>query len=629
MLLMALAVMLVATTLAGASGVKYLPDVTSKMSQSTYWATEEEVLMTYEEIEALNTSTIATKGACMYDLKNMSEDIDGVSLNEALIKSTEADIAYYLGWTYIESDVLATKEDYAPILENTQNPNAKKDGKVLYGIAVRRTEQRSFPSEKAIWDDPTDIDLDYQYLTAVRVNEPLIITSVSKDGNFYLTKGICCSGWVRAEDVAICKDKAEWLEAWDIAPEDALVVYGDRVYTDVSITGPETSELVLTMGTVLKQADVEDPNELIDNRAAYQCYVAWAPVRNEDGSYSKKLTLISEHQKVSDGYLPLTMANIGKVTFSALGNTYGWGGSLNSDDCSGYMRNVYKCFGLELARNTSWQETMPMAKVDMKYMCREERNALLDNMPFGTILYFNGHEMMYLGTENGKYYVISAVGSMMQPGNDKVRQRIRSTTINTLDVKRANGNTWMDELTLALVPYWSVDSELLPKHAWYHDGVAYCLKNKLMTGDENKYFGLGNEVKIKDAVDVLWKYDGSPASEKTEENTLSDAETWALGIGLVKEGEYTSDISLTRQQLAGMLYTYSNCKGLDTNADNVDVSAYADMADVEETLVPAVKYLLKNKIMVGKTTSAITPNDNVNRAEFAVIVERYSKLKQQ
>ena len=36
-----------------------------------------------------------------------------------------------------------------------------------------------------------------------------------------------------------------------------------------------------------------------------------------------------------------TKANIAKVTFSALGNIYGWGGSLNSDDCSGYMRNVY------------------------------------------------------------------------------------------------------------------------------------------------------------------------------------------------------------------------------------------------------------------------------------------------
>ena len=73
------------------------------------------------------------------------------------------------------------------------------------------------------------------------------------------------------------------------------------------------------------------------------------------------------------GFLPFTKANISKVAFSALGNTYGWGGSLNSDDCSGYMRNVYKCFGMELARNTTWQSSMPMAKVDMQYMSKEEK----------------------------------------------------------------------------------------------------------------------------------------------------------------------------------------------------------------------------------------------------------------
>ena len=157
---------------------------------------------------------------------------------------------------------------------------------------------------------------------------------------------------------------------------------------------------MLTMGTVLELAKDVNPNGLIDNRAAYNNFVVWIPIRNDDGTYSKKLTLISEHKKVSAGFLPLTKANISKVVFSALGNTYGWGGSLNSDDCSGYMRNVYKCFGMELARNTTWQSSMPMAKIDMQYMAKEEKIKFFDALPFGTILYFNGHEMMYVGERN-------------------------------------------------------------------------------------------------------------------------------------------------------------------------------------------------------------------------------------
>ena len=37
-----------------ASGVYYLPRVTSEMSVSSYWTDETEILMSYDEIEKLN-----------------------------------------------------------------------------------------------------------------------------------------------------------------------------------------------------------------------------------------------------------------------------------------------------------------------------------------------------------------------------------------------------------------------------------------------------------------------------------------------------------------------------------------------------------------------------------------------
>ncbi|MEE1047335.1 MAG: SH3 domain-containing protein, partial [Clostridia bacterium] len=214
-----------------AAGVYYLPDVTSEMSSPSYWAEESDILMSYDEIENLNRETIQTKGTNMYDLKNLPEVVDGISLNEAIKKSSQADAAYYLGWTYLENTEKATQEDYDKIIENTQNPDAKKEQKVLYGIATKRTELRTFPAPVAIWDDPADSDFDYQYLVSVRVNEPVVITSKSKDGNYYLAKSICCSGWIPKDAVAICEDKDEWISAWDIKNENVLVVWGDKVFT--------------------------------------------------------------------------------------------------------------------------------------------------------------------------------------------------------------------------------------------------------------------------------------------------------------------------------------------------------------------------------------------------------------
>lgn len=610
------------------AGVSYLPDVTKEMSQPSYWTDESKILMTYEKIKSLNSLTISQSGTNMYDLKNQAETVDGISLNQALMKSAKADVSYYLGWTYIDKNVIATEEDFAEFINNTQNPNAVKEQKTRYGIAVKRTELRAFPTDKPIRDDADDKDFDYQYLSSVRVNEPLVITSVSADGKYYLAKNVCCSGWVPSEDVALCSDKAEWLSAWDISPEKALIVYGDKVYTEKSNTATATSGLMLTMGTVLEQADVTDPNVLIDNRAAYQNYVVWVPVRNSDGSYSKKATLISEHSKVNDGYLPLTKENISKVAFSCLGNTYGWGGSLDSDDCSGYMRNIYKCFGLELARNTTWQTAMPMAKTDMQYMCREERISVLDSLPFGSILYFSGHEMMYLGKDNGKYYVISSISTIMQPENASVRQRVRSMVINTLDIKRANGNSWLDSLTMALVPYQTAENSTLPNHAWYHDGVAFCLKNKLMQGDNNGLFNPGKNITFAEFLQILYNKEGKPeveVSEAADNKWYDNAVNWAENANMISENEIDPDVAMTREELAEIIYRYAQYKDLDTSSE-YDLSAYTDADQISGNMVSAVKYVIKNGIINGKTADLIKPKDNTTRAEVAVILERFANI---
>lgn len=609
-----------------ASGVYYLPDVTREMSSPSFWTEETDILMSYDEIEELNEKTVSEKGTNMYDLKNLPEVIDGIKLNEAILKSSQADAAYYLGWTYFKSEEKATQEDYDKIIENTQNPDAKKDQNVIYGIATERTELRTFPSDTAIWDDPADSDFDYQYLVGVRVNEPVVIISKSKDGKYYLAKSICCSGWIMADSVAICKDKEEWISAWDIEKDDALVVWGDKVFTETSIMGATTSDLMLTMGTVLELAKDIDPNELIDNRSAYNNFVVWVPVRNDDGTYSKKLTLISEHKKVCAGYMPLTKSNVSKVVFSALGNTYGWGGNLHSDDCSGYMRNVYKCFGMELARNTNWQTAMPVAKVDMKYMPKEERIRFLDALPFGTILYFSGHEMMYLGSQSGKYYVISAVGSIMRPENPTVRQRIRSTIVNTLDVKRANGNTWFDEITVALVPYFTAQENNLPRYEWYHDGVVFCIKNKIMQGDENKFFNPSKNITWAELLQTLYNMEETKPEVEEDSVWYSAAVKWAEDSQIVYENDekFNPESEVSREQLVSVLYLYAMLKGYDVSVgEETNILSYDDAFDISEYAIPAMQYAVGLGFIAGKSISTLNPIDKTTRAEFAVILHRF------
>lgn len=70
----------------------------------------------------------------------------------------------------------------------------------------------------------------------------------------------------------------------------------------------------------------------------------------------------------------------------------------------------------------------------------------------GTLLYFPGHVMMYLGYENGNFYVINDVSRLVKEG-ETMPVRVRSVIVNTLAVRRPNLRTWMEELTLALIPW--------------------------------------------------------------------------------------------------------------------------------------------------------------------------------
>ena len=98
------------TAIPASAAVQYLPGVTAELSQAAHWTADQTVQMTAEQISALNAATILSEGTNMYDLKKLPETVDGFALNEALLTSSQADAAYYLGWTYLGKDTLAQQK---------------------------------------------------------------------------------------------------------------------------------------------------------------------------------------------------------------------------------------------------------------------------------------------------------------------------------------------------------------------------------------------------------------------------------------------------------------------------------------------------------------------------------------
>lgn len=625
-----------------AAGVTYMPGVTAEMSDASYWAglydDAQEVILTPEEIEAFNADTCIASGTMVMDLRTAKETFDGKARNEMIRSSSTADAQYYFGWTYSPDGKKAEWSYYEKMINNCIDPKAKSVMPVRYAVAVERTVLQVFPSENPIWDDPSDPDFNYQYLSAVHVNDPMLIYTTSKDGKYYLARSRDCSGWIPAEDVAICADKEEWLSAWDLPSDKVLVVYGNKEYTDASNSAPDTARRMLTQGSVLELVTDLGPDQLVNNRSAYHNYVVYLPVRRDDGRYEKQMALIPETAKVSVGYLPLTQENIAMVMLNNLGDAYGWGGMMDVEDCSGLIRTVYACFGLDIGRNGNWQWNMNMEKIDMTYMSNEEKCLILDELPLGAALCFTGHEVMYLGKVDGKYYVVSTVSSIMSPDTGN-RLRTRDVMINALDVKRANGQTWLQALNKAFMScYAKLEGKTydFPKLQWYHDGVAYCLEKGIVTANGDGTFGIGESVSRGTLAQALWVMARKPAVEAecaftdvTEDDASRTAITWAAHAGVMMGYTATAFApgeNVTRQQLITALWRFEKLQEIPVDSEDSDLVGFKDAKSIREYARDAFRWACGAGIIAGTGDGRLCPNETASHEQLAMLLYRYSQL---
>lgn len=435
------------------SEILLAPHVTGEMCTANYWLEGRQdsrtVLMTEEQIWWFNQICPEIPETRRNRLEDLSEWFDGTRLVWELAGFQWPEGLYLYG-----SPV--GNAFYHAMAENIAGAAVWKWMPLRFGTAVRRTLIKSLPCTEFLSDGPGDTEWDQTAVCGVQVNEPLAIYLETGDGRFSYVKSRYCAGWAPSEDLAVFSSKAQWEDAMN--PREFLMVTGGKVYLEPSADFPESSELSLSMGTALELCGGRD--DMVSNRMPWNNYVVLLPCRDEAGRYFGRQALVPMNRDVHRGCLPMTLEAVLTLAFRQLGNRYGWGGMLNSRDCSSFVQELYRCFGLWLPRDTGWQAAMPVRKIPMAGMTEAEKGGILSGLKPGVILHFPGHEMLYLGERDGRYYTINDVSSLMGwKDGVETKLRVRSVIVNSLDIKRPNGKTWLSEIDLALIPWDTMDKE--------------------------------------------------------------------------------------------------------------------------------------------------------------------------
>ena len=435
--------------------------VTQEMCDASYWVSNykgdvDALLMTKEQIASYNATALKTKDCSMYDLTAMDASYDATKIRDNLAQSIKE--AAPSKDTYANHTKIDQTAYYQLLADWTAASGWTGICCPKYALGVEQTQIKSVPTRDFIGYSETDSD-DEIVLGALRVNEPFLVKQMANiNGSIFYygySNNVC--GWVLGDDLAFCGTKSDWLKSWQTTLDgtDFVVVTDDYFSLSQSEYTKSVSGLQLTMGTVLKLVPQSEIPRSISMRTNWNSYVVYVPTRGENGQCVQEIALIAQNKDVSVGYIPVTARNLIEQSFKYLGDTYGWGGMLDSVDCSALVRNVYKCCGLEMPRNTTWQKCIAGTAVDTSNMDSASKASGISQCIPGTALYMPGHTMIYLGTVDGVNYVISAVGSTVDSeGYIDVRQ-INSVTITPLTVRRRNGSTWLDNIDTAVMP-WNI-----------------------------------------------------------------------------------------------------------------------------------------------------------------------------
>ena len=169
-------------------------------------------------------------------------------------------------------------------------------------------------------------------------------------------------------------------------------------------------------------------------------------------------------------------------------------------------------------------------------------------------------------------------------------------------------------------------------NTWYAEAVKYVYDNGLMVGVESGKFAPDAAINRAMVVTVLYRMEGEPNAGAGGDFTdvaagqwYTDAVAWAAANGIVGgygNGKFGPMDTMTREQLATVMYRYAKYKGLASDA-SANLSGYTDAGQIHDWALDAMKWANGTSLINGTSSTTLSPGGSSTRAQLAAILMRY------
>ena len=316
-------------------------------------------------------------------------------------------------------------------------------------LVVKRAALRTFPTRERVFSTAGDTDIDRFQESALFPGDKVAVVHRSADGRWLFVHSERYSAWIEADAIA-SGDKATVLGYGAKGPY--RIVTGATAQTAYTPEEPRVSRLQLDMGVRLPVLADWPASEPVNGQQAHASWVVQLPVREADGRLKLVPALLPRSQDTAADYLPLTPRLLLQQAFKFLGERYGWGHDYDTRDCSGFVSEIYRSFGVLLPRNTSAQAVSPaldrLPFTDK--VGKAARDRAVTELQVGDLVYIPGHVMMAIGHVDGRTWVIhdTAGGSWFGADGRRAQAHLNGVSVTPLEPMMASDTVrYIDRIT--------------------------------------------------------------------------------------------------------------------------------------------------------------------------------------
>jgi len=170
----------------------------------------------------------------------------------------------------------------------------------------------------------------------------------------------------------------------------------------------------------------------------------------------------------------------------------------------------------------------------------------------------------------------------------------------------------------------------VPTDSYYHDAVLWAAKNGITGGTTATTFSPDDGCGRGQLVTFLWRVAGCPVADyemnfsDVGSSYYTEAVRWAASLGIVGgygNGQFGAEDTITREQMAVILYRFAQNMGMDTTQGGMAVREYKDYETVSDYAVTAIQWAVNAGVMQGYDGN-LMPDQPCTRAQIVTMLYR-------